>query len=120
MKYFKDKNNNIFALDDWMTSDEWIDVPVTEISEAEADILRIPVLTKEQQIEETEAKKQMLIAEATAAIAPLQDAVDLDMATPEEESALKEWKKYRVMLNRVDTSLGANVVWPTPPASPAR
>ncbi len=115
MKYYKDKKNNIFALDDWMTPDEWIDVPVTEISEAEADILRVPVMTKEQQIEEAEAKKQMLIAEATAAIAPLQDAVDLGMVTPEEESALKEWRKYRVLLNRVDTSTGADVVWPTLP-----
>ncbi|WP_230455959.1 tail fiber assembly protein [Edwardsiella tarda] len=42
------------------------------------------------------------------------------VAQPEEESALKEWKIYRVLLNRVDTSLGAAVVWPTPPASPAR
>ncbi|HDF2326532.1 TPA: tail fiber assembly protein [Morganella morganii] len=32
---------------------------------------------------------------------------------------MKERKIYRVLLNRVDTSLGAAVVWPTPPASPA-
>ncbi|MEM7922875.1 tail fiber assembly protein [Morganella morganii] len=75
---------------------------------------------KEQQIAEAEEKKQYLLSEATAAIAPLQDAVDLDMATPEEEALLKAWKKYRVLVNRVDTSLGAAAVWPTPPASPAR
>ncbi|HCR3777860.1 TPA: tail fiber assembly protein [Morganella morganii] len=69
---------------------------------------------------DAEIQKQALMAEASDIIAPLQDAVDLDMATPEEESALKEWKKYRVLLNRVDTSPGVGVVWPTRPASPAR
>ncbi|WP_176489256.1 tail fiber assembly protein, partial [Morganella morganii] len=48
-------------------------------------------------------------------IDPLQDAVELEMATPEEESALKEWKKYRVLLSRVDTSLGSDVAWPIRP-----
>lgn len=79
-----------------------------------------PPVTKEQLIAQAESKKQRLLSEAAEAIAPLQDAVDLDMATPEEEALLKEWKIYRVLLNRVDTSLGADVVWPTPPASPAR
>lgn len=69
---------------------------------------------------DAEIQKQALMSEASDAIAPLQDAVDLDMATQEEESALKEWKKYRVLLNRVDTSPGVGVVWPTRPASPAR
>lgn len=79
-----------------------------------------PAPTKEELIYQAESRKQVLIAEATIVIAPLQDAVDLGMATPEEESALKEWKEYRVLLSRVDTSLGADVVWPTPPASLAR
>ncbi|KKB22881.1 tail fiber assembly protein, partial [Escherichia coli] len=38
-------------------------------------------------------------------IAPLQDAVDLDIATEEEASLLAAWKTYRVLLNRVDTSV---------------
>lgn len=59
---------------------------------------------------DAEIQKQALMSEASDAIAPLQDAVDLDMATPEEESVLKEWKKYRVLLNRVDTSPGVGVV----------
>lgn len=89
--------------DDGMPS--WVDAPLPSHDE----------LTKE-----AENKKQALIAEATIVIAPLQDAVDFGMETPEEAAALKEWKIYRVLLNRVDTSLGADVVWPTPPVSPAR
>lgn len=38
-------------------------------------------------------------------IAPLQDAVDLEIATEEERSLLEAWNKYRVLLNRVDTSV---------------
>lgn len=75
---------------------------------------------REELIQQTDAQKQSLMAEAGEKISVLQDAVDLEMTTPGEESALKEWKIYRVLLSRVDTSLGAGVVWPTPPVSPAR
>ncbi|WP_171819801.1 tail fiber assembly protein, partial [Morganella morganii] len=74
-----------------------------------------PPVTKEQRIQQAEAQKQSLLAESNVAIAPLQDAVDLDMATPGEESLLKEWKKYRVMLNRVDTSTAPDITWPVKP-----
>ncbi|ENY9400323.1 tail fiber assembly protein [Salmonella enterica] len=47
-------------------------------------------------------------------IAPLQDAVDLGIATNDEKAQLDEWKKYRVLVNRVDTS---NPDWPEKPAS---
>ncbi|WP_422615864.1 tail fiber assembly protein [Photorhabdus cinerea] len=32
----------------------------------------------------------------------LQDSVDLEVATDAEKTALLEWKKYRVLLTRVD------------------
>ncbi|MEE7406260.1 tail fiber assembly protein, partial [Escherichia coli] len=49
-------------------------------------------------------------------IAPLQDAADLEIATEEENSLLEAWKKYRVLLNRVDTSTAPDIEWPTWPA----
>ncbi|EOM6987716.1 tail fiber assembly protein, partial [Escherichia coli] len=49
------------------------------------------------------------------AIAPLQDAVDLEMATDDEQALLLAWKKYRVLLNRVDTSTAPDVEWPAVP-----
>jgi len=61
-----------------------------------------------------EQKKVFLLAEANIAIAPLQDAFDLDMATDAEKALLLAWKKYRVLLMRVDT---AKPVWPTPPVT---
>ncbi|MBG0696842.1 tail fiber assembly protein [Enterobacter roggenkampii] len=54
---------------------------------------------------------------ATAAIAPLQDAVDIDEATEEERNLLLSWKKYRVALNRVDTSKAPAIEWPEKPSS---
>ncbi|HAT7595019.1 TPA: tail fiber assembly protein [Citrobacter werkmanii] len=61
---------------------------------------------------QAEAKKTELLSAAAVAIAPLQDAVDEEMATAEETAALSEWKKYRVKVMRVDAS---KPVWPTPP-----
>ncbi|AWL54250.1 tail fiber assembly protein [Klebsiella pneumoniae] len=45
-----------------------------------------------------------------------QDAVDAGIATTEEAAALSEWKKYRVLLMRIDTSKAPDIEWPTPPA----
>ncbi|QIX97466.1 tail fiber assembly protein [Cedecea sp. FDAARGOS_727] len=62
-----------------------------------------------------EGDKVRLLAEATAAISPLQDAVDADIATDEELQQLKVWKTYRVMLNRVDVSAAPEINWPEKP-----
>ncbi|WP_436858602.1 tail fiber assembly protein [Citrobacter tructae] len=63
---------------------------------------------------EVEQKKAFLLAEANIAILPLQDAFELDMATDAEKALLLEWKKYRVLLMRVDT---ARPVWPPLPTT---
>ncbi|EFN0069270.1 tail fiber assembly protein [Escherichia coli] len=56
-------------------------------------------------IREAEETKNSLMQVASEHIAPLQDAVDLEIATEEERSLLEAWNKYRVLLNRVDTSV---------------
>ncbi|BDH45772.1 tail fiber protein [Salmonella enterica subsp. enterica serovar Choleraesuis] len=63
------------------------------------------------------AVKSSLLARATAAIAPLQDAADLDMATDDEQAQILAWKKYRVLLNRVDTSTAPDIEWPAAPGT---
>lgn len=62
------------------------------------------------------AKKAQLIAAATDRISVLQDAVDLDMATADEIAALPLWKKYRVLLSRVDANTSDDVAWTETPA----
>lgn len=74
-----------------------------------------PQPTKDSLIDAAEAKKQNLLAEATVAIAPLQDAVDLKIAIGNETSKLQAWKAYRVALNRIDTSSAPDINWPVRP-----
>ncbi|MBK5343915.1 tail fiber assembly protein [Pseudomonas sp. TH49] len=54
---------------------------------------------------------------ADKAIAPLQDAVDIDDATDADVVLLKAWKKYRVALNRLpdDPGYPSNISWPVTP-----
>jgi hypothetical protein len=73
----------------------------------------------EDLVAEATLKKNMLMSQASVAIAPLQDAVDLDIATPEEVALLKAWKTYRVLVDRVDVNLAPNIVWPTKPGASA-
>ncbi len=80
----------------------WIDAPAIEH-------------TQEQLITLTNQKKSSLMSEANKTIAPLQDAVDLAIATEEETTQLIAWKNYRVLLNRVDISLAPDIDWPLAP-----
>ncbi|MCC8379571.1 tail fiber assembly protein [Xenorhabdus sp. PB30.3] len=75
----------------------------------------IPPPTPEARQRWAEQDKQRLMAQASKAIAPLQDAVDLGMATPIEKTTLMAWRKYRVLLNRVDCSAAPDIHWPTQP-----
>ncbi|MCV5052769.1 tail fiber assembly protein [Escherichia coli] len=59
-----------------------------------------------------EREKTQLRTVADAEIAWRQDAVDAGIATEGETAALAEWKKYRVLLMRVDTT---DPDWPTVP-----
>lgn len=74
-----------------------------------------PEITKEELIARSEQEKNNLINEATQVIAILQDAVDLEMATDDEKTRLLAWKKYRVLLNRVNTSTASDITWPKKP-----
>jgi len=74
-----------------------------------------PELTKDEQQERAEQKRRSLKSVADTEISWRQDAVDAGIATEEETAALTEWKKYRVMLMRFDTS---KPVWPPQPGEP--
>ncbi|ECR9531859.1 tail fiber assembly protein [Salmonella enterica] len=67
---------------------------------------------KAAQLRQAEETKNRLLQIASEKIAPLQDAVDLDEATDKEKASLLAWRKYRVQVNRVDTS---NPDWPEQP-----
>ncbi|WP_243750235.1 tail fiber assembly protein, partial [Providencia rettgeri] len=81
----------------------------------EVDAHLNPPISKEQLIAEAEQQKQSLLAEANNAIAPLQYAENLGIATDEESASLVDWQKYSVYLNRIDTSLAPDIDWPEKP-----
>ncbi|EOH6202268.1 tail fiber assembly protein [Citrobacter farmeri] len=72
----------------------------------------VPEKTLTELILEAEQKRIALRGVADAEIAWRQDAFETGIATNEETSALTAWKKYRVLLMRVDT---AKPAWPIPP-----
>ena len=92
-------NAPVTAYDTW-NGEEWVTDSIAVIA---ADI------------DAAEAEKLRRRAIVDAAIVPLSDAVELDEATDEEIIKLKEWKKYRVALNRIDTSSAPNIDWPKQP-----
>lgn len=70
---------------------------------------------KSADVKAADLQKTTLIQRAGENISPLQDAVELDMATDEEKGRYDAWRKYRVLLTRVDTSLAPDINWPDPP-----
>lgn len=89
----------------WKNNDWWID-PATK---AAADEAAIKV--------QVDAQIQAELARANTAIIPLQDAVELDMATEEESTLYSQWRTYRVLINRIATQTGypLNFEWPSSP-----
>lgn len=83
-------------------------------------IIVYPPPTPEQITERNFAIQQRLMAEASAAIIPLQYAVDLELEREAEAEQLKAWKRYVVEVSRVDLAQIAPD-WPVQPESdPAR
>jgi hypothetical protein len=72
----------------------------------------------EQQLAQVVVQTAAHRAVADSAIAPLQDAVDLEEATETEVVELTAWKKYRIALIRVPDQPGYpdTIDWPAPPA----
>lgn len=71
-------------------------------------------LSDEQIILQNQSRKTALITEANEKISIIQDVMDLDMQESNEEEQLKKWKKYRILLTRVDAT-DVNAVFPAKP-----
>ena len=66
-------------------------------------------------VAEAQRRKTGLLNEAALHIEPLQDAIDLGMATEDEDSLLTKWKRYRLLINRVDIASAPDINWPEQP-----
>lgn len=134
-KYYSAKNNGFYSTevsgdnlpDDAteITQDEWLSLlqgqaegqMITSDKKGNPVLKNYPNPTSEQYVEMASLEKSRLLAVASSSIDPLQDAVDLDIATSEEVAMLKAWKTYRVMVSRVDISKAPSIDWPKSPSS---
>ncbi|MGS0627251.1 MULTISPECIES: tail fiber assembly protein [Photorhabdus] len=70
---------------------------------------------KVSQIEQAEQQRVTLRQRADEAMTLLQYAIEAEMASDAEKALLLTWKKYVVLLSRVDTSLDSDIEWPQIP-----
>lgn len=80
-------------------------------------VFTAPVIETQEPLFIATSRKAASMEEAAQAMAPLQDAVVVGMATDAETSLLTEWQKYRVLLNRVDVTKAPDITWPEAPGS---
>ncbi|EEL1077075.1 tail fiber assembly protein [Salmonella enterica] len=73
------------------------------------------IIPHEESVAKASERKAYYITVATNAINPLQDAVDLGIATDEEKRQLLLWKRYRVEVNRIDVTKAPDIEWPEQP-----
>ncbi|EKN3403063.1 tail fiber assembly protein [Yersinia enterocolitica] len=75
----------------------------------------LPPPTHEELVANANAKKSQLKAIADSEISWRQDAVDEGYAEDNEVTELAAWKKYRVLLMRIDALQTADITWPQLP-----
>lgn len=113
MKYYKNTDNQVYAYNADGSQDEFILPNLVAISEEEAVLLTSP--TVDEICNQNESIRNSLITEANEKITILQDIIELDMQESNEEEQLKQWKKYRVQLNRIDIKQAEKIQWPEKP-----
>ena len=65
-------------------------------------------------IQKNESIKNLLLATSNEKITILQDAIDLDMCESNESEQLNQWRKFRILIARVDTNQ-LDIEWPEQP-----
>lgn len=66
-------------------------------------------------VAQAEQEKLQRLDEANSTITYLQDAIEVGLDDDDYQAKLIAWKTYRVLLNRVDTSLAPDIDWPEKP-----
>lgn len=98
----------------------WVDISALETPPDVNFIYRDGVFTSavieaEDPVYLAASRQAAEMEEACRLMAPWQDAVDIGKATQEEIARPNEWKEYRVMLNRIDTTKAPDIDWPEKP-----
>lgn len=74
-----------------------------------------PPLSQRELTEIAEQQRNILRSKADTEIAWRKDAVGTDIVKGKEASEFVAWKKYWVLLMRVDTATAPDISWPVKP-----
>ncbi|MDF9616162.1 tail fiber assembly protein [Pseudomonas entomophila] len=102
--------------------DSWIDVRLAMPAKVELEVLPPPAVSEHKQAFPSRQDALDVLAHlrslADQSITPLQDALDLGVASDAELDALRAWKTYRLGLTRLPEQPGFpnELDWPMPPA----
>lgn len=98
---------------------EFVNPPAGKVRVAGKDGLPawedIPPPTKEQLVEQAEAKKQSLIAEVNMETEMLRAKLALGRIKDDEKALLNAWLDYLDELEAVDVSTAPDIIWPVKP-----
>ncbi|WP_167405343.1 tail fiber assembly protein [Photorhabdus bodei] len=72
-------------------------------------------IIKDSQIKYAEKQQVALLRQANETVTLLQHGVDTELASEKEKLLLIDWKKYLVLLSRVDISSAPDISWPEQP-----
>ncbi|WP_166304298.1 tail fiber assembly protein [Photorhabdus cinerea] len=72
-------------------------------------------IIKDSQIKQAEKQQVALLRQANETVTLLQHGVDTELASEKEKLLLIDWKKYLVLLSRVDISSAPDISWPEKP-----
>ena len=121
MKFYKNDDNQVYAYEDDVPeygesdgSEITVQSGLKRITEEEFLELSKPKITKEDIIFNNKIRKDNLIIEANEKIKILEDIIELKMQETNEEEQLKEWKRYRILLTRIDTN-NIDIKFPSKP-----
>ena len=113
-----DINDDVIELDNehwFFTSDIPSDKKIVVDANGQLELKNIDDnLSNIDKIETNKLKQQQLINNANKKISILQDIIDLDMQKSNEGEQLKRWKKFRILVTRVDTNQ-LDIEWPKQP-----
>ena len=113
-----DINDDVIELDNehwFFTSDIPGDKKIVVDANGQLELKNIDDnLSNIDKIETNKLKQQQLINNANKKISILQDIIDLDMQESNEGEQLKRWKKFRILVTRVDTNQ-LDIEWPKQP-----
>lgn len=114
--FFKDtKTGDVYSYDDDQVAAGYVKDGLIKMTREEISAHTKPQPTKDQLIEQAEARKQYLIAEVHTETEMLRTKLALGRIKEDERALLNAWLDYLDLLEAVDVSAAPDIDWPAKP-----